>query len=179
MVLKGDANRYGVLAATLHWVSAAAIITLLLLGFLAAQAPDAAVTAALLRLHVPLGLLVTALTVGRLVWWLVDRRPADAAGPRWQALTAHATHVLLYGLLILMGASGIALMIASGAGPILFARAARPLPDFSQFRPMAGHAAGAFALVALLALHVGATLYHHLYRRDGLLLRMGVGSGHR
>ncbi|MBM3529390.1 MAG: hypothetical protein FJX62_14970 [Alphaproteobacteria bacterium] len=31
-------------------------------------------------------------------------------------------------------------------------------------------------LVALLALHVGAALYHHFVRRDGLLRRMWFGK---
>ena len=38
------------------------------------------------------------------------------------------------------------------------------------------HAAGAFAIVALLCFHVGAALYHQFYKRDHLLARMGIGS---
>jgi cytochrome b561 len=31
---------------------------------------------------------------------------------------------------------------------------------------------GAFALVALIGMHVGAALFHHFIRRDGVLTRM-------
>jgi len=34
---------------------------------------------------------------------------------------------------------------------------------------------GAFALLGLVLLHVGAALYHQLVRRDRLLARMGIG----
>ena len=37
------------------------------------------------------------------------------------------------------------------------------------------HGLGAFALLGLVTLHVGAALYHQLVRRDRLLARMGIG----
>lgn len=177
MTLKGNTSRYGALAATLHWVSAVAVLGLLGLGFMAANAPDAARAAPLLRLHVPLGVLVLALTLTRIVWWFSDRRPDDVAGQaRWQAVTAHVTHTQLYALLIMMGTSGIGLMVLSGAAPVLFFGAPGVLPHFSGFAPMVVHALGAFAIVALLCLHIGAALYHQFYRRDRLFARMGIGS---
>ena len=177
MILKGNSNRYGGLAAALHWVSALAILAMLALGFMAAGSSDPARTAALLRIHVPLGVLVLALTVTRIVWWLFDRRPGEPDGqPYWQGLVAHATHTLLYGVLILIGTSGIGLMALSGAGSVLLLGASGLLPNFADFAPMRVHALGAFALLALLALHVGAAFYHQIYRRDRVLARMGFGS---
>lgn len=179
MNLKGNAARYGVVAVVLHWISAAAVLLLLILGFCAARSSEAAQAAAILRLHVPLGLLVLALTFVRLIWWQFDHRPVRVSGPRWQMLAARANHWALYGLLIVMGLSGIGLMVASGAAPILFGGAERPLPEFDRFAPMAGHALGAFAVVALLAVHLGAVLYHQLYRHDHLLGRMALHLGRR
>ena len=51
-----------------------------------------------------------------------------------------------------------------------------PLPDFWTYPPLRAHLTAAIALVALVCLHVAAALYHHLYRRDRLLARMGVGT---
>ena len=177
MAFRGNRGRYGSLAIALHWVSAIAILVLLVLGFRAANAADSGQRAALLRLHVPLGTLVLFLTVTGLMWWLFDQKPDDPAGQqRWQTLTAHAVHALLYLALIVMGISGIGLLILSGASEVLFFGASGPLPRFSDFPPMIVHAAGAFAIVALLCFHVGAALYHQFYKRDHLLARMGIGS---
>ncbi len=180
MILKGTTCRYGSLAVTLHWLSAVAILALLALGFMAANAPGTARQTAFLRLHVPLGVFVVVLTLTRIVWWCFDARPGDVAGqPRWQALTAHVTHSLLYGFLIVMGASGIGLMLLSRAAPILFFDAPGPLPRFSDFPPMVAHALGAFAIVTLLCLHIGAALFHQAYKRDHLFARMGVEPAQR
>lgn len=176
MTLKGDAHRYGSVQVALHWASAAAILALLALGLSAAASSDPARKAALLRVHVPLGTLVAALTVARVGWRFFDRRPDGPAGqPRWQAFTASSVHALLYLVVIAMGASGIALTVLSGAGAILFSGVPGPLPDFWTFRPMTAHVAGATAMVGLLGLHIGAALYHQFVRQDRLLARMGVG----
>ena len=176
MNLRGNSHRYGSLAATLHWLSPVAILALLALGFLAAITSETARTAVLLRMHVPPGILVLALTLTRIIWWFFDSRPENVAGqPRWQALAANVTHTALYCLLIVMGASGIGLMVLSRAAPVLFFGVPGQLPRFADFPPMVVHALGAFAVIALLCLHTGAAIYHHFYRRDRLFDRMGVG----
>ena len=179
MDVKDKTARYGIVAVALHWTSAAAVFLLLPLGFLAAASSDTARSIALLRIHVPMGILVLLLTILRLAWWRHDPRPDAVAGPRWQVISAKATHLLLYAVLILMGSSGIGLMIASGAGSSLFGDEPAALPQFTRYAPMVIHALGAFALVALLILHVGAALYHQLYRRDATLLRMAYGPRRR
>ncbi len=179
MVLQGDATRYSALVAILQWVSAVAILVLMGLGVLAVRASSEASTDALLRIHVPVGILVLAPTCERLLRRLFDQRPADVAGLPWQALTAKATHGLLYGIQLLMGVSEIALLVASRAGSILFEGNPGPLPSFSIFGPMAGHVFGTFTLVALSILHIGAALHHQFRRRDGLLLRMTVAFDRR
>lgn len=175
MPIKSSATRYGSVAITVHWLSAAAILALLVLGFRAASMDDAAAKAALLRVHVPLGVFILALTVLRLAWWMVDRKPRLAGIAPWQAATARVVHALLYATIVAMGASGIGMIVLSGAGPILFGGAPRALPTFSAYAPHVPHALGAFVLLGLLAVHVGAALYHQVVRRDRLLARMGIG----
>ena len=177
MAWKGDSDRYGPLLVALHWSSAALLLGLLVLGFSAAGAASPALRVSLLRFHVPLGVLASALTVVRIGWWFVDRRPDAPAGqPRWQTFTSHAVHTLLYLVVVLLGASGIGLMAQSGAARVLFFGASGLLPDFSAFKPMAVHGAGAFVLTGLACVHVGAALHHQFVRRDRLFSRMGVGS---
>jgi cytochrome b561 len=177
MSWKSNNGRYGAVAIFIHWVSAAAILALFALGFLAANEADPAAKAALLRGHVPLGLVVLALTVLRLLWWLVDRRPAPQAGqPGWQTATERTVRAAIYVAILAMGASGIATIALSGAGAILFFGAPGPLPDFWHFPPMRVHLTAAIALLALAGLHIVAALYHQFYRRDRLLGRMGIGA---
>jgi cytochrome b561 len=174
---KSSPDRYGRVAILVHWVSAVLIIGLMIAGFRAANMTDPAAKAALLRIHAPMGTLVLVLTLARIGWWLLaDRRPEEPAGmPPLQALAAKAVHGLLYVAILGLAASGIAMMVLSGAGDILFGTAPGPLPDFWDTTPRYGHAAMAFLLTALLALHVGAALYHQVILKDWLMARMGVG----
>jgi cytochrome b561 len=177
MSWKSSTQRYGSVAIAIHWGSAAAILVQLGLGFAAARATEAGAQtgagAGLLRAHVVLGIFVVALTLIRLGWWLVDRQPPTLAGlPSWQARSERVVRVLLYLLILILGASGLATLALSGAGDILFAGASGALPDFTRFPPMAAHIAAATALLSLAALHIVAALYHHFWRRDGLLGRM-------
>lgn len=177
MTGRGTPQSYGSPAIALHWALAAAIFVALPLGFLAAHAPDRGQATSLLRIHVPLGILILLLTVARAIWRYRHAPPPSPSGEsHWLSALARVSHLLLYVVPISLSASGLALLALSGAGPIVFARARGTLPDFTQFPPMAVHAAAAFALIGLLGLHVAAVVYHQVYRRDGLLARMGIGS---
>lgn len=174
---KSSPERYGPVAIAIHWITAVAVIGLLVSGMRAADLSDPAAKADLLRIHAAVGITVLALTLLRLVWWwLVDRKPAQPAGmPRWQAVAARVVHALLYVVVIAMAASGIAMIVLSGAGETLFGSSTAPLPDFTRYAPRAPHGAGARILIALVILHVAAALYHQFVLRDRLLGRMGLG----
>lgn len=177
MAWKGDSDRYGPLASALHWIAAAGTLALLVLGFAAAGASTDGARAAILRFHVPLGLLVFVLTLVRAVWWALDRRPEPPPGqPRWQARVAYATHLHLVLFTIVLGISGVGMMARSGAGPILFAGAPGPLADFSKYIQFSVHGTVAALLIALLFLHVLAALHHQFVRRDALFARIALRS---
>jgi cytochrome b561 len=174
MGLRSTADRYGVMLVSIHWLSALLIIILVASGFRAANTVDPAAKAAILRLHVPIAIALLVLTIVRLGWWWgFDRKPDPVTGsPRWQERAAQAVHVLFYVVILGMIASGIGLMALSGAAPMIFGGAGASLPDFWEYPPRLPHGIGARLLLALVVLHVGAALYHHFVRRDGLLWRM-------
>ena len=174
MERKSSSDHYGAVAVSIHWITAVLILILIGSGFRAADTLDPAVKAAILRLHVPIAVGVLALTMLRIAWWWgFDRKPAPVAGsPRWQERTAQVVHVLFYVVILGMIASGIGMIALSGAAPLIFGGESAQLPDFWKYPPRLPHAIGARLLVALLVLHVGAALYHHFVRRDGLLWRM-------
>jgi len=174
MTLKSTSDHYGTVAISMHWLSVVLIVILLASGFRAAHTMDLAAKAAILRIHVPLAIGVLTLMFFRIVWWLgFDRKPNSVTGsPRWQEHTARVVHVLFYVVILGMIASGIGMMVLSGAAPLIFNGESTLLPDFWKYPPRLPHAIGARLLLALLVLHTGAALYHHFVRRDGLLWRM-------
>jgi cytochrome b561 len=174
LALKSSPNHYGAMAVSIHWLSAVFLLILIASGFRAAHTVDPVAKAAILRVHVPTAVGVLALMILRIVWWVgFDRQPRPVTGsPHWQERTAQLVHVLFYVVILGMIASGIGTMVLSGAAPLIFGGESALLPDFWKYPPRLPHAIGARLLLALLPLHVGAALYHHFIRRDGLLWRM-------
>lgn len=173
MALKSSPDRYGTVAIWMHWLSAALILVLLATGFRAAYALDIESKAALLRIHVPVAVAVLVLTLARIGWWLgYDHKPEPIDGTTGAQRLARAVHVLLYVVLLGMSASGVGMMILSGALPAIFAADPVWLPRFWHYPPRLPHAFGARLLVALLAFHIAAAAYHHIVRRDRLLRRI-------
>ncbi len=81
MGLKSTIDRYGSMAVSIHWLSAILVLVLIVLGFRAAGTVDPVAKAAFLRLHLPIGIAVLALTVLRIVWWWrFDRKPDPTSG---------------------------------------------------------------------------------------------------
>lgn len=172
MSLKSTPTHYGNIAVALHWISALAIILMLISGLVLAGATDPAQAAMLARFHVFLGLSVAVLTVLRIVWWLAfDKHPAPLVGTgRAQEWAARLVHLGLYGAIIMMVASGLGLVLLTGALPQIVSGLA--LPDFSAAPPSAVHGLVGRLLILLAIGHIGAALYHQFLRRDNLLARM-------
>jgi cytochrome b561 len=177
MALKSTQDRYGTVAITIHWLAAALIVALLVTGFRVSGAADPAAKAAFLRFHAAMGVAILVLTIARIAWWwFADRKPLPVAGqPALLQRAASAVHLIFYVVIIGLAASGIGMMVLSGAGPIVFGGASGTLPDFWTYSPRVPHGIGVRVLIALLILHVGGALYHHFIRSDRLLARMGVG----
>lgn len=172
MHLKSTSHRYGAVALTLHWTSAALILSLIPLGFAMQSATDG-LRLGLYRAHVLAGGLAGLLTLIRLFWWLaLDRKP-QARHPRLQRLAAGAVHGGLYGAVLVLTVSGIGILLASGLGAILATGDFSLMPaDLTSLPPRLAHGIMARLLVGLLILHLLGALYHHWIRRDGTLERM-------
>jgi cytochrome b561 len=102
--------------------------------------------------------------------------PADAGHPLLNKIGV-ATHYLLYLAAFGMTLSGMGMAQASNLFQILFGNAGLGLPeDFWVYPPRAGHGITATVLILLLALHIGAALYHQFIRKDNLFARMWFGK---
>lgn len=177
-------SRYTATAISLHWLLAIAIVGTFCVGLYMADLPFSPQRLKLYNWHKWAGVTILALSVLRLVWRITHRPPALPAAiehsmPRWQQVAHHATHHLLYALFFIVPLVGWAYSSAAGF-PIVFL-GVLPLPSFVPVSPELAeaikpwHEITAYALAALVVLHVAAALKHQVIDRDGLLARMLPG----
>ncbi|WP_279356618.1 cytochrome b [Methylobacterium indicum] len=168
----------------LHWLVAALVCVLVPMALAMANLPDGALKNALYEWHKSFGLTVLALALARLLVRAARGAPPLVAGlPVWQRRAARASHLALYALIVLVPLLGWAGTSACCAPVMLYGTLPLTLP-VSGGMPVGEailkvHQVAAFTLVALVALHVGAALHHHVVRRDGTLRRMWLGRGER
>jgi cytochrome b561 len=165
-----------------HWTMALLIVIVGVLGLLHDFWPHRT-QAFWINLHALFGLAVWVLLVARF-WWR-SRHPPPALPADSGALArrlAHPVHTLLYVLIFVIPLIGIVTFIWHGR-----------VFDFGLFRVNFGvranraifhptediHGYLAYALFALIGLHVVAALWHHFVRRDPMLLRMWPASRRR
>jgi cytochrome b561 len=169
-------SRYSTVAIALHWLLALLIAGTFCVGLYMHELPFSPTRLKLFNWHKWAGATILALSALRLLWRLTHRPPVDPPMPAWQRLAAHGAHWALYALFFLVPLAGWAYSSAAGFPVVVFG--VLPLPDFvAPDRALAEmlkqrHATLAFALAAVVALHVAAALKHHFIDRDGLLGRM-------
>lgn len=188
---------YGRVAKWLHWTTAA-----LFLGsycavyfrhwFTEAQTP-ANWTA--LQLHLSFGITIAVIVALRVAWRLSQRQPAHEPGTRMEHRAAHAGHMALYAVMIIMPLTGylgtgvltefyflfdipkfestalFSVFVEDGLG-LTFKQWEAPL-DFVHKTLL-----GQWLVWILILGHAAAALYHHFVRRDRTLLRMTSGGRH-
>ncbi|UPG90938.1 cytochrome b/b6 domain-containing protein [Luteibacter aegosomaticola] len=164
----------------LHWLTVLCVIGAAALILLRDEVSGRALRMWLLEGHRHFGLLVLVLFVVRVVLRLRTARLPPSPMPRVMHIAAVATHVALYLLLLAMPLIGWAM---SGAGDhdvhffgLTLPRLLAPDDDLAD-RLEALHIDAAWALLGLVCLHIGAALFHHFGRRDGLLHRMWPRKG--
>jgi cytochrome b561 len=169
-------SRYSPVAMLLHWVLAIAIVGSFSMGLYMSDLPFSPQRLKLYNWHKWAGVTILALSTARLLWRLTHQPPADLPAPAWQRLAAHGTHALLYVLFFAVPLVGWAYSSAAGFPIVWFG--VLPMPDFvpadkalaEAIKPWHGYLA--YAMAALVLMHVAAALKHHFIDRDGLLSRM-------
>ena len=177
-------TRYHGVAILLHWLLAAALIGIFVLGSYMTDLPFSPQRLQLYSWHKWAGVVILLLSALLLFWRLTHRPPAlpaqiEQAMPRWQAIAHHATHHGLYLLFFAVPLIGWAYSSAAGFPIVLFG--VLPLPDFVPVSPELAefikpwHELSAVAMLLLAGLHVAGALKHVVIDRDGLLQRMWFG----
>ena len=178
MSLKNSTDRWGGISELLHWTIAVLILTFGAVGLLMGELPRSPKWFWVYTAHKSLGLTVLVLVIVRIAWRLYAGAPQPVPGtPRWQAKLASLTHAAIYLLILAMPLSGWLYDSASGLRPLRWFG----LAEVPKISPPNEAIAGAmhethellfWVLLALVAGHAAAALYHHFFQRDATLSRM-------
>ena len=171
-------SRYHPALVVLHWGLALLITAALALGALGlARIPNTSpMKLEALRSHMSGGIIILALMLARLLVRMRSAHPPRAsAGHRRLDQLAWASHRLFYVTVIAMAGSGIVMALHTGLFDSVFVGHGQIPRDFWIFPVRSVHYALSRLLMALIALHVAAALYHIVILRDGLLKRMFFG----
>src|SRR5271154_53235 len=168
----------------LHWLTLFLVATIFVLAFSIDFASSREEAAALIQLHRSFGVTVWAVTLGRLAWRQFARSPNGPAHmPQAMRLAAQGSEYALYAFLLTQPILGLLWTNAYGDRVNLFFLGQLPAL-IGRDRPLAkqlgeAHKTVGLLLLGLIALHAGAALYHHFWRRDDTLRAMLPQRGGR
>jgi cytochrome b561 len=171
---------YTVTARVLHWITALVIALMIPLGVMIGNDWGGPLRNSLYGLHETFGVLLIPIVLARLGHRLTNPPlPLPQDIPALQRFAAHMAHVGLYALLVAQPLVGWIAMSASGAPVTVLGLFALP-PIAQEDRVFSEqlfvlHGLIGFSMVGLVSAHVGAALYHHVVRKDRVLMRMITG----
>ena len=168
---------YTFVAKVIHWLMAALITGLLLLGFYMADLPLSPDKLQLYSWHKWVGVTVFLLVWLRLLWRISHRPPAypDSMSRPLQVL-AHLGHFALYSLMLAVPLTGWLMSSAKGFQTVWWG--VWTIPDLLVKNKELGHTlqevheALNWILVLMIGGHVLAALKHHFIDKDDVLKRM-------
>ncbi len=176
-------NRYTRTAISLHWLMAILLVCLFAVGIYMHELPLSPWKLQIYSWHKWAGVTAFMLVLVRLAWRFTHRPPPLPINlPRSAELAAHAAHALLYLLMIAIPLSGWLMSSAKGIQTVYFG--VIPIPDLIEKNRELGnllkeiHAILNFTLAAVVIVHIGAALKHHLIDKDNVLTRMLPRSKH-
>ena len=173
-------DRYSGVAQLFHWLTALLVIIAYVVSV---GGPELRVYSPAndfsRGLHELLGLSVFGLTAMRICWRAIVSPPKSAKMPAWMELGAKAGHWALYALLVLVPVTAILGAWLEGH-PLTLLAAGNIQPLLPQSRALGlvladVHGWLGDVMIWLAGFHAAAALYHHLWRRDTVLLSMLPG----
>jgi cytochrome b561 len=171
---------YARTARVLHWLTVLLVAVQLPIGFYMAYRGGTlnvwdGLTNALYSGHKVGGVVILLLVLWRLAYRMSRGAPADepTLAPM-QRLVSHLNHWGLYLLLVAVPVAGyIGISLFPALDIYGFKLPGVVAPDQAAAKSVFEiHRLLALALVALIAMHVAAALFHHLVRKDNVLARM-------
>ncbi|WP_425093591.1 cytochrome b [Tropicimonas sp. S265A] len=175
-------STYRTPARWLHWSMAALILAMIPAGVIMIQEGlNRPLQNTLFIFHKNVGVLLLLMVALRLLYRWRNPPPPEPAGlPGWQTKIAGMTHMLLYGLLVLMPVAGYT-RVKAGGFPVetldaLGVPSLVPRSDALAAFAKAVHYYGSWAIAILVAMHIGAALFHRFVKKDAVFARMWPGA---
>jgi cytochrome b561 len=181
-MVRNTSSSWGSLARGFHWLLGIAIIGMIASGWWMNHFPARADRFFYRSIHADIGYVVLLMMVLRLIWRGLNPRPALPTDTlRWQRIAANVSHWALYAVTLLVAMLG-------------WAHSGARTPDYSDWfglfhvpqitSPDKAAAAAyeerhiffAYVLLALIVVHLAATVWHHFVRRDRVAARMIDGA---
>jgi cytochrome b561 len=176
MRLRNTRDAYGWVAIALHWISAASVVALYLLGERLEEASKGAAKAAAMNLHVSVGVLLFTFLAARLLWSASQPAPGKLDQNRLFRTAARLVQLLFLIMILVLLVSGPLAVWSTGRGLAVFDWFVVPSPmgRAPQLHELAEgvHGAATKLFWPLIVLHVGGALKHLVVDRDATLRRM-------
>ena len=172
---RDDEARYDGVARFLHWLVVLLVIAQFMAGWAMPDVRKDSLPVGLIAIHLGVGTTLLAAMVARLIWRLTHRPPPENFLPGLNVLS-RLSHFALYALLVAVPLLGWA--NASSRGWRVRLAGVTNLPALTGNGSSFGHALGnvhgllAWALLAVIILHVAAALFHQFVLKDRILRRM-------
>ncbi|CAA7612330.1 Cytochrome B561 [Candidatus Terasakiella magnetica] len=176
-----NSDSYDSVAKALHWIMAAVIIILWVVGHLIDAIPKGDFRSNIIGMHKAFGVVIAILAVARLTWRSTRPTPAlPATMPPMEQFLAKLGHVALYVLMLAIPLDGVLLSQSGGRAVSVFGLVLPTIVEKSDALKSVfkqGHEVMGWMLALLLVAHVAAALRHHIILKDDILRRMMPGRG--
>jgi cytochrome b561 len=170
-------SRYTNTAIGLHWLMFLLIAWGFSIGLSMVDLPLSPAKLKYFSWHKWIGVTVFLLAVARIVWRVTHTAPPlPATMPSWQRKAAALSHLLLYGLIVVVPLSGWIYSSAAGLPTVYLGLV--HLPDLlAKDKALADELKSVHyllntTLAVIVVLHGAAAIKHQFVDRDGLLARM-------
>jgi len=177
MGLRNTQENYGSLTIGLHWLMAAMILGLIIVGFLMELMGKGPNKDLLVNLHKATGLMVLIVGLFRWYWTISSQKTAHIQGlSKTEVGASHAVKWLLMLLLLAMPISGLLMSMFHGYGVNVYGLFEIP-SLVSKNKTVGGlfgriHGVGAYLISAIVVIHILAAIRHHFIKKDDTLKRM-------
>jgi len=171
---------YDVGTKIFHWLIFILVTAQYLVGEFMPHIGRNAQNVGLIAVHIGLGGFILLVIVMAIVWRVLHPVPQLPELPRWQRIAATLIHWSLYGLILVMVLLGWSATNFRGWNVTIFSI---DLPMLANKGDRWAHTAGDVhtllvnVLLALVALHVVAALFHHFVKHDRVMRRILPGAG--